>query len=162
MWLHLTMQGIGFTDEVSDRKINAITTRITERFAKLPRPLVTFARPAIRTEAIYLPASPANSFDELRSSAYGAIADVIGPERSPEPPWEMPQYRPHVNIAYVNSAGPAQPYIEALRKKTPEPVTVPIRSAAILTFHRDNRMYQWTTAVRLPIGPDDLADMAVP
>jgi hypothetical protein len=49
------MQGIGFTDEVSDRKINAITARITERFAKLPRPLVTFARPAIRTEAIYLP-----------------------------------------------------------------------------------------------------------
>jgi hypothetical protein len=26
---------------------------------------------------------------------------------------------------------------------------------SVLTFHRDNRMYEWTAATRLPIGQGD-------
>ena len=69
-----------------------------------------------------------------------------------EPPETITQYRAHVSVAYINAPGPAQPIVGALQGARPEPVTTALDSASILTFHRDNRMYEWTAATRLPIG----------
>jgi hypothetical protein len=30
-----------------------------------------------------------------------------------------------------------------------------LSGASVLTFHRDNRMYEWTAATQLPIGQGD-------
>ena len=153
-WLHLTMQGIGFTDSVSDSEISAITTGISIRLAMVTPPLVTFARPIVRTEAIYLPAAPVNAFDGVRTNAYEAIKEVLGPKRSPDinVTQTLKKYTPHVSIAYVNTNSSALPYIEALRSVSHEPVTLQIRRASVLTFHRDNRMYEWTKAIPVTIG----------
>ena len=45
-WLHLTTQGIGFTDEVPDADIEAIIEASRERLADVPRATVTMG-PAV-------------------------------------------------------------------------------------------------------------------
>src|SRR6266566_2839378 len=40
----------------------------------------------------------------------------------------------HVSVAYISAPGPAQPLASALQ------------NASVLTFHRDNRIYEWTAA----------------
>lgn len=148
------MQGIGFTDEISDSEIGAITASMSDRLANVASPIVTFKRPTVQTEAIYIPAFPPDAIDDVRSSVHRAISEVLGPEQSPDTDLRkaLQTYRPHVSIAYVNSSGSATPFIEALRVTSHEPVIVAIRTVSILTFHRDNRMYEWTNAVPVAIG----------
>lgn len=153
-WLHLTMQGIGFTDKISDTEINTVTAAISVHLANIERPTVTLGRPTVQTEAIYIPARPADAIDGIRKATHDAIMEVLGPERSPDVDiaTALQTYRPHMSIAYVNTSGSALPYIEALRSTSHEPVTLTIRKVSVLTFHRDNRMYEWTNAVPVVIG----------
>jgi hypothetical protein len=151
-WLHLTMQGIGFTDQISEREIEAVTTALRDHFCTVTPPVVTFHRPAVWSDAITLPAEPASALRELRQGAYEVIQAVLGQDRMHEPPETIAQYRPHVSVAYINASGPAQPIVSALQRPRPGPVTTALDSASVLTFNRDNRMYEWTAATRLPIG----------
>jgi 2'-5' RNA ligase superfamily len=151
-WLHLTMQGIGFTDEISEDEIAAVTSMLRDHFRTVTAPVVTFHRPAVWPDAITLPAEPASALRKLRQGAYEVIQAVLGPARMHEPSKAIAQYRPHVSVAYINAPGPAQPMVSGLQQASPRPVTAALDSASVLTFHRDNRMYEWTAATRLPIG----------
>jgi hypothetical protein len=151
-WLHLTMQGIGFTDEISKEEITAVTGALRDHFRTVTPPVVTFYRAATWRDALTLPAEPANALRQLRQGAYEVIQAILGPDRMHEPPETIAQYRPHVSVAYINAPGPAQPIVSTLQRAKPEPVTTAIDSASVLTFHRDNHMYEWTAATRLPIG----------
>jgi hypothetical protein len=51
-WLHLTMQGIGFTDDISTADLDMVTERIRERLGEVSPPTVMFHRPTIRKEAM--------------------------------------------------------------------------------------------------------------
>jgi hypothetical protein len=158
-WLHLTMQGIGFTDQISEREIEAITAALRDHFRAVTPPVVTFHQPAVWPDAITLPAAPASALRELRQGAYEVIQAVLGPERMHEPPETITQYRPHVSVAYINAPGPARPIVDALQVSSPEPVTTTINSASVLTFHRDNRMYEWTRATPIVIGHSSSASL---
>jgi hypothetical protein len=152
-WLHLTMQRIGFADEISPGELAAVTGRIADRLRGVPVPVVTFHRPTVRSEAVYLEALPAEPTYQLRLAAYQAVAAAIGTRQVQEAPPRREQYTPHVSAAYVNRDGPAQPIIDALRDTQQPAVTVTFRVAWILTLHRDHQMYEWTSATPIPIGP---------
>jgi hypothetical protein len=84
---------------------------------------------------------------------HDTIASVPGPAKFSEPRPGSGQFTPHVSAAYVNSDGPAQPIADAISNTNPQPVTVTFGTASILVFHRDHRMYEWTQARPIPIGP---------
>jgi 2'-5' RNA ligase len=151
--LHLTMQRIGFVDEVSPAELAAVADQIAGRLRDVPGPVATFHRPTVREEAVFLKALPAEPIYALRVAVYQSIAAVIGPRALPLAPPGRERYLPHVSVAYVNSDGPAQPVFDALGRVHEPAVTVTFRVAPILTFHRDHRMYQWTSALPIAIGP---------
>lgn len=141
-WLHLTMQGIGFTSDVSPNEATAIADAVQRRCAQTaPFPL-TFGQPKVDPEAIMFALNPAEPAQELRRQVRAGIGDVWGPDRVPEPP----EWAPHVSIAYSNATGPAQPYADALATVTLDaPATVLVKSVELIVLHRDNRMYEWET-----------------
>jgi 2'-5' RNA ligase len=151
--LHLTMQRIGFVDEVSPAELKGVAERIADRLRDVSAPVVTFHEPTVREEAVFLKALPAEPVYELRLAVYQAIAAVLGPRALPVAPPGPGQYVPHVSVAYVNGDGPAQPVFDALSRVHRPPVTVTFRVAPILTFHRGHQMYEWTSAMPIPIGP---------
>jgi 2'-5' RNA ligase len=151
--LHLTMQRIGFVDEVSPAELAAVADRIADRLRDVPGPVATFHQPTVREEAVFLKALPAEPIYALRVAVYQSIAAVLDPRALPLAPPGRERYLPHVSVAYVNSDGPAQPVFDALSRVHQPPVTVTFRVAPILTFHRDHQMYRWTSALPLPIGP---------
>ena len=51
-WLHVTMQGIGFTDEISTADLAAVTAGLGERLRAMEAPVATFHRPTIQPEAV--------------------------------------------------------------------------------------------------------------
>jgi 2'-5' RNA ligase len=151
--LHLTMQRIGWADEVSPAELAAVAERIADRLRGAPVPVVTFHEPTVWAEAVVLKALPAEPIYQLRLAVYEAIEAALGTRALQVAPPGREQFVPHVSVAYVNRDGPAQPVFDALRRTDQPPVTVTFRVAPILTFHRDHQMYEWTSATSIPIGP---------
>ncbi|MER7164730.1 2'-5' RNA ligase family protein [Micromonospora sp. NPDC000207] len=148
-WLHLTTEGIGFVDEVGSDEVVELRQQLSVRLAALSTPVVTFHRPVVRPEAVYLPATPVESIEAVRSTIRDVVTEVLGDDRVEATP---AQFRPHVSIAYSNTGQPSRPIAEALSRVDVDPVTVALDRIGFLEFHRDYRMYEWTTVERLGIG----------
>jgi 2'-5' RNA ligase len=148
-WLHLTMQGIGFTDEVSPQDAGAITESARDRLAELAPFDATLGPAVIDPEVVRLRVTPAEPVARVRAAIRAAIADVWGPDRVPE---NEAGFTPHVSLAYSSADGPAEPIIQATESVKPEPATASIAEAQLIALNRDHREYQWTTYAAVNLG----------
>jgi 2'-5' RNA ligase len=111
-WLHLTLQGIGFTDEVSRGDVDQIVEAARTRCAALKPFTLTIGPAHLDPETIQMPSRPLGPVAELRLAIRAAIGDVWGVENVPE---RQDGFRAHVSLGYSNSANRAQPGPEDLR-----------------------------------------------
>lgn len=139
-WLHLTMQGLGFIDEVVDDQVDALVEAARDRLATVSAPRVTFERALIRPEAIVLPATPPEPVSTIRDAIRESFSDA-GLGEAPEP---HAGFLPHVSVAYVNQDGSAEPIAAALGQVAMTPVTVTVPAASLIVLDRDIHMYRWT------------------
>jgi 2'-5' RNA ligase len=137
-WLHLTTQGLGFTDEVPRSAVDAIVREVAASLAEAPAVTVTFGDIVVADEAIAMPAVPPEPIRLLRDAIRASIAAVMG-----ETPEGAERFRPHATVAYFHTGGPAEPYIAAVKAVDAVPVTVTIRHTDLIQIHRDHRMYEW-------------------
>lgn len=151
-WLHITMQGIGFTDEIRPDELHNLVDALNRELSRIPAPTVSFHNLTVHPEALYLKARPAEALYPLRARMHWAVASVLGPQSSAESMPSPTQFVPHVSIAYVSADGEAKPIAEALQSVTAAPVTATFGKASLLEFHRDRRMYEWTSATPITIG----------
>jgi 2'-5' RNA ligase len=138
-WLHLTMQGLGFVDAVSDKDLAAVIEGATARLAEIPSFDLELDRPTITPEALrWDPTStgPARVRTAIRDAIGGVWSEV------PEP---AEGFGAHVTIAYSNSGGPIGPVQDALSTVPSSPTIARITHADLIILHRDNRMYEWET-----------------
>lgn len=145
-WLHLTTQGVGFTDEVSDADLAAITSAARARLAGLAPVGVTLASPRVASEGIACWLGPDGALTPARDALREAIGDVWGPERVPE----SQEWSPHVSIAYASADGPGEAFEAVLEGLGGASVTV--RAMDLIRLGRDQRVYEWETVMRLPLG----------
>ncbi|MFH0243868.1 2'-5' RNA ligase family protein [Streptomyces sp. HK10] len=145
-WLHLTVQGLGFVDEVPEQDARAIADATRRRLTGVAPFDLPLHQPEITPEAIRWEAEPSGSPTAVRAAVRAAIADIR--DDVPEP---ADGFAPHVTIAYSNSDGPASPVARALDAVDAEPATARIEQVDLIVLGRDNRMYEWEdfAAVRL-------------
>ncbi len=149
-WLHLTMQGIGFTDEITEADAGQITAAARRRLHAIAAPRVTFHRALLRPEAVVLPATPATAVAQIRNAIRDAITDVTG--TAPDEPAASNGYVPHVTVAYANHDSPATPILAATEAVHAQPATVTIDTASLIILNRDHRFYQWRDHARAQLG----------
>jgi 2'-5' RNA ligase len=145
-WLHLTMQGIGFTDEIDQATADRVVEAARARLATVPPMDVTIGPAVIDPEALKLPVQPVEPLTAVRDAIREAITDVCG-EVS-----ESPEYRPHVSLGYSNTSGPAQRALDALARHEPHTAEVTVDAVALIDLNRDHKMYQWTTVAEAKLG----------
>ena len=145
-WLHLTMQGIGFTDEVAPQEVADIAEAARKRLATCQPVPLSLGSTQVDPEAILLHVSPSGALNPVRDGVRAAIADVRGRSRVPE----TEDWTPHVSIAYSNSDGPAAPYAKALSTATSAPVDLTVSAVNLIELSRDTHLYQWTTKAEVP------------
>jgi 2'-5' RNA ligase len=148
-WRHITLQGLGHVEEVSDQQRDGAVQAVAERLAKLDPIESTFHRAAIFREAIVLPPNNPEIYANLRDEIRGGITDAWGwcPENAAG-------FRAHMSVAYSKGSSAAKPIARALatvgQDSLPTPQTV--ASTSLIRMHRDVHMYQWTTVQTLPLG----------
>lgn len=148
-WLHLTMQGVGFTDEVSNADADAIAEAARWRLAELEPFEVDIIPTVIEPEVVRTDVAPVERVARVRSAVRAGIADVWGVDRVPDP---ESGFIPHVSLAYSNSDGPAAPIIAAAHSVQVKPARTMISEAQMIVLNRDHRQYQWTTYTVAPLG----------
>ncbi|MGH3988259.1 MAG: 2'-5' RNA ligase family protein, partial [Pseudonocardiaceae bacterium] len=139
-WLHLTMQGIGFTDEVDHSDVDAMADAAQDRCAALAPFTVTLGAARVDPEALMLLVRSTEPDAQLRAAIRAAIADVWGPDNVPE---DADGFRPHVSLAYSNAAGPAKPVIRRLGAQSVTAAEIAVHRAALIDLNRDHRVYEW-------------------
>jgi len=140
-WLHLTMQGIGFTDEISDREIADIADTARKRLSNQHPVSLTVGPASVDPEAVMFEVTPTNALNPVRDSIRAAISDVRGPAEVPE----SEEWTPHISLAYSNSDGLAAPYVAAVDSVSNPPVTLTISKVHLIELNRDAQLYQWKT-----------------
>ncbi|GAB3753946.1 2'-5' RNA ligase family protein [Microlunatus parietis] len=144
-WLHLTLQGIGFTDEVSDDQLEELTDRARSAIAGLGPIRVRFDRVLVWGEAVVLAPTPAEPIEVLRAELRELTGAVTGATPGRD------DFSPHVSFAYVNTDQPAAEVVAAVESIQPEPAEVIIDTVTLLEQHRDNGMYEWKVRDTLPL-----------
>ncbi|GAA2843347.1 2'-5' RNA ligase family protein [Crossiella cryophila] len=148
-WLHLTLQGIGFTDEVARGDVDRIVAAAQQRCAGLA-PIAATIGPALTDpEGVQMPVRPLASLAELRLAIRAAIGDVWGQDNVPEP---QEGFRAHVSLGYSNAAGPAEPVARALDEHGAHTAAVTISSVSLIDLNRDRQAYEWTDVATTRLG----------
>jgi 2'-5' RNA ligase len=146
-WLHLTTQGVGFTDEVPETDLEAVIDAARERLAAVPRVTASMGPAVVDPEVIRLEVHPADALTPVRRALRDAIATVRGLEHLTE----SDDWTPHVSVAYSNSDGPMEPYIKALDPPL-APVSVEIADVQLIVLGRDEHLYEWETCADVPLA----------
>ncbi|MEU4602549.1 2'-5' RNA ligase family protein [Kribbella sp. NPDC023972] len=139
-WLHITMQGLAFVDEISSEDLASVvkTTRAALREAE-PFTLV-FNRPLIRPEALVLVPEDVKPLNNLRDTVRAAIDKALGRGIID---LGSPDFQPHVSFAYVNADQWAADALTALEGVESSPTPFRVDEVPLIEMHRDNRMYEW-------------------
>ncbi|UGT59774.1 2'-5' RNA ligase family protein [Nocardia asteroides] len=140
--LHITVQGIGFTDTVAASDADRIIDAARRSLAELPRFTITVGPPIIDSETIQLPIADPGPLSAVRNRLQDAIAEVRGPAKVPE---QGSAFRPHLTVSYSTGVAP----IEELRKKLEADrlagytVTDVVAEVSLIELNRDNGRYEW-------------------
>lgn len=146
-WLHLTMQGIGFADEVSDADLSAIITAAQARLAVVSPVTVAIGPPVVAGEGVTCWASPPRALDPVRDAVRAGIADVWELEGVPE----ANDWSAHVSVAYASADGPGEP-IQAALGGLADVAEAAIGAVDLIRLGRDDRLYEWETITSLPLS----------
>ncbi|MFC3499842.1 2'-5' RNA ligase family protein [Micromonospora krabiensis] len=146
--LHLTMQGLGFTDEVTDDDVAAIVAEAQRRCADMPPLELSLGPVDPDAEGIGLLVRPWDRVEALRATIRGAIATVW--TSVPEP---ADGFRPHVTLAYSGAPVPTEPIRAQLAELRHLPVApVRISEVPLIALRREDRIYRWTTVAVVRLG----------
>ncbi|ROO51175.1 2'-5' RNA ligase [Micromonospora sp. Llam0] len=137
--LHITMQRLAFTDEVSPDVVAAAVNEVRRRCADFPAIPVEVGPLAGSPGAVRLSVGPPEPLRGLRHLIRESIAEVCGPAALPE---RASRFVPHVSIAYHNTPADARPLIQrAASLRHLPPVATVIQSVDLVELRRDGHQY---------------------
>lgn len=148
-WLHLTMQGVGFTDDVADADLAAIVAAAEAECAVLEPFEITVGPADPDQEAVQLQVTPWAPLNRLRGAVRAAIATVSGAERVPGP---VNRFTPHISAAYSNTDASAGPLRGHLSRADGRTATTTVRAVQLIDLNRDQQLYTWTTVADIRLG----------
>jgi 2'-5' RNA ligase len=143
-WLHLTLQEVGFLDEVSASHLDDLV-HATASVAELLPLRLDLGPITTMTDAVVLRSHPSDELMALQSALAAGIESA---------PWHVPAaepFWPHVTLAYTNRDCHRVDVMEALADVAchTTSVTVPRLTLAAVTRHPGH--YRWSAVASLPV-----------
>jgi 2'-5' RNA ligase superfamily len=145
-WLHLTTQGVAFSDQISAAEVTMVTDAARSRLAAVDAPVITIGPAEVASEGIAYHINPVQALDPVRDAIRTAISDALGANRL----LEDQAWTAHISISYANTTGAADIYEAALAGHG-ETVTVRVPAAQLILLNRGNHLYTWETVANLPL-----------
>jgi 2'-5' RNA ligase len=150
-WLHLTIQGVGWSDELTDNDRDKVVQSVTEHLNDFGEFVIKLGPPLVKGEALVLPATPTRTLQELRNRLRTAIAVALS-RPAPIADEQANGFLPHVSVAYAYHDADATPYTAALNTVSPATTGATVRHVAFIRQDRQlapNWQYCWTYLARV-------------
>jgi 2'-5' RNA ligase len=152
--LHLTLQRVAFTDQISAADLDAVTDTAIHQLAGHTPFTLTVGPIAGSPGAVRFSVRPWEPVVRLREALLDAITLVLGPAAV-----STSAFRPHVGIAYCNQPTDAEPVISAVAPlRALPPAHVTIATASLVELRRDDRTYRWETVTQLRLAQEGSPD----
>jgi 2'-5' RNA ligase len=145
-WLHLTLQEVGYADQLP-RRLDGLLKEARRALAEQPPITLELGRPTSLPSAVVLPAGPARPLADLRERLCTATRRFAG-EQAPL----LHPVAPHVSLAYVNREVAAEDVLSEVRDVDVAPVDVPASAVTLAAVTRRDRHYQWSDLGSLRLG----------
>lgn len=140
--LHITMQRLAFTDEVSPAVAAAVVNDVRRRCVDFPAIPVEIGPLAGSPGAVRFSVGPPEPVSRLHDLIRESIAEVRG---STAPPEQASGFVPHVSIAYHNTPADARPLVQRVASlRHLPPVTTVIQSVDLVELRREGHRYVTT------------------
>jgi 2'-5' RNA ligase len=146
-WLHLTLDDVGFVDQLSAGQIEAVVESGLSAADGWKVPPVTLGPVATMEDALVLRASPEAELGELRDRLRDSTETVLGPEAASG----LKDFRPHVTLAYSNDDCDQRMVMEPLGTVSSDQVVVAPPQLTLAEVTRRNRHYQWTARAAITL-----------
>lgn len=147
-WLHLTLDDVGFADELAPEEVEDVIATARGAVADWSPPPITLGPVASMGDAVVLRADPADDLGELRGRLRAVTTTVLGREI----PSRLRPFWPHVTLAYLNDSCAASSVLDPLAPVSVEQVVVAAPQVTLASVTRCEHHYRWTTRAEIPLG----------
>ena len=148
-WLHLTMNGIGFTDEVSPARLEDVAGPIFEAWEAGGAHPLEFTGSFLAPAGFMLTSPIPPWLAEANRIQRRSVERVLGPRG-----WG--DFEPHVTLAYANDRADLQEVATGLRTAiASEAPRISVRPVfTLMSLGRDREVYEWEVVRRSPSPPE--------
>jgi 2'-5' RNA ligase len=147
-WMHLTVQGLGFVDEVPPGDLPVVLGELAKHCANV-RPIRTkLGKPIVAEEGVVVRVSPADELSGLKTLVRQVLAEV----RNPALLEGSAVFNPHVTLAYANRSASAARTIGLLEELTPLSLELYFGELQLVGLGRDHHMYEWEVVSEVQLG----------
>ena len=147
--MHMTIQEIGFIEDVPRVSLRALLGAAGEMLAGIQPLELSIGPLAGSSGALSFSASPTVDLVRLRNALLRATQSIGYAQRTAT----SDAFRPHVGIGYCNSAVPAAPVIERVRKLRGVPQAgASIGQVALVSLTRHERSWIWEAVEYVQLG----------
>ncbi len=149
-WLHLTMNHVGFADELDERAVRASADEVGRRLRDEEPFELTLGPVHQLSDAVVLEAGPAEPLQKLRGTVVGAMAHtgMAEPDDIDEVFW------PHVSLCYLNSRTDRARVGEMVRTADHSTVSVRCDRLFQVLVTRTGAHYRWQVLEDVKLGTD--------
>lgn len=151
-WLHITMQGIAFVDNVDPCAIASLIREVGPKVSRMTPPIVTVHPPETTFDSITLPVTPEQPLSEVKRLVRVAGTKILRGRDLQELPQSPDGFRPHISIAYANSDVASFEVSSALSSVPDCHTTVSLNSLCIVQLQREQNRWSWDGSIKLPFG----------
>lgn len=133
-WLHLTMTGVGFVEDVRADQLAALTDAVIHRAEGMATSPLVFDGIVLAAEGTSLTASATPWLHELKALQKRAVAEICGVS-------DAGVFRPHVSLAYFAGDVDSAAVVEVVSDARDITVARPLLS--LIELGRDDGVYTW-------------------
>lgn len=149
-WMHILLQEVGFTDEVSETDAGKLLETARTRLAGTGPLSLTFQDAVVLADSLALPADPLSAQQELRTTLRAVSTDAVAEGDLPPEPQESDQ---HVSLAYPTAEGPAVFASATLDATEVAAATIHLPAVSLVRLTRDHTSSsEWETVDRVELG----------
>jgi hypothetical protein len=143
-WLHTTIQGITFADELGPDEIARVEAQARAAIGRTGLPALTISRPVLDNDAISMPVDPLDELVGVRAELRASVTRTLGADKLYQLPQPLGGFRPHVSIAYVNTDVPDADWVRRrLDTVTAPDLTVPVPQVSLVLLAREGSRWFW-------------------
>ena len=146
-WLHLTLQDVGFLDEITSRQVDDVADAAQDALRDQAVFAVEVQPAQVGTEGVFLTVSHSRALDDVRAALRRACITAglaaLGPADG---------FWPHISVGYAHASAAADPVVTAVAGVHHQPFDVNVSRVDLIALRRDSHLYEWLPIARIHFG----------